>query len=199
MRLPADKRKTAILQTAVRLFAERGFRGTTTRDLAAAVGVTEPVLYQHFATKRDLYDAIIENKSHQGWARFHQRLDPYFSKSDDRGFFTALAEVIFAWHRNDPAYLRLLLFSGLEGHELCDLFYERHTRTFFVRLRDYIARRIREKAFRPIDPMLAARLFTGMIAHYCQQCAIFRRSRLRISQKQMVNSIVTVFLEGMKS
>ena len=50
----ADRRK-AIVETAANLFAEVGFRGGTTRELAKRVGVTEPVLYEHFQTKSDLY------------------------------------------------------------------------------------------------------------------------------------------------
>ena len=60
-RLSGAQRRAAILDAAIELFASRGFRGVTTREIAAAVGVTEPVLYQHFPSKRDLYTAIIES------------------------------------------------------------------------------------------------------------------------------------------
>ena len=63
-RMSADERRNGILEAAFRLFSERGFRGTTTRALAEAVGVTEPVLYEHFKSKYELYAAIIEAKSH---------------------------------------------------------------------------------------------------------------------------------------
>src|SRR5437764_12689967 len=63
MRMKSEERRAGIIAAAVRLFAEKGFRGTTTRELASAIGVTEPVLYQHFGTKRDLYAAIIEEKT----------------------------------------------------------------------------------------------------------------------------------------
>jgi len=62
-RMRGEERHAAIVRCAIRLFAEKGFRGATTRELAASVGVTEPVLYQHFETKRDLYAAIIEAKA----------------------------------------------------------------------------------------------------------------------------------------
>ena len=65
-RMSSEERRAAIVHAACRLFAERGFRGTTTRELAAAVGVTEPVLYEHFRTKRDLYSAIIGEKAKAG-------------------------------------------------------------------------------------------------------------------------------------
>src|SRR5574341_482023 len=84
-RMPGEERRAAIAAAAVRLFAERGFRGATTRELAAAAGVTEPVLYQHFKTKRDLYGAIIESKSREGGQKVLARLEPYLNTCDDRG------------------------------------------------------------------------------------------------------------------
>ena len=65
--MKSDERRDAIVHSAIHLFAEKGFRGATTRELAAAAGVTEPVLYQHFRTKSDLYSAIIEAKAGGGF------------------------------------------------------------------------------------------------------------------------------------
>lgn len=59
-RLPGAERRAAILRAALPLFAAHGFSGTTTRDLARAAGVTEPVLYRHFPSKGDLFEAVLE-------------------------------------------------------------------------------------------------------------------------------------------
>ncbi len=68
VRMKSEERRAAIVRSAIHLFAEKGFRGTTTRELAAAAGITEPVLYQHFRAKSDLYSAIIEAKAGGGFA-----------------------------------------------------------------------------------------------------------------------------------
>ena len=59
-RLPAEERRAALLETASRLFSEGSYRGTTTAEIARAAGVTEPVLYRHFDSKRDLYLACMD-------------------------------------------------------------------------------------------------------------------------------------------
>lgn len=59
-RLPAAQRKAQLLDTAVSLFAERGFGGATTAELARAAGVTEPIIYRHFKSKKDLFIAVID-------------------------------------------------------------------------------------------------------------------------------------------
>ena len=63
-RLPADRRRQQLLDVALRLFARRGFNATTMDDIAEAAGVTKPLLYQHFASKRALYLELLDSVSH---------------------------------------------------------------------------------------------------------------------------------------
>lgn len=62
-RLPAAKRREQLLDTAVSLIAQRGYAGATTADLAKAAGVTEPIIYRHFSSKKDLFIAVIDRTS----------------------------------------------------------------------------------------------------------------------------------------
>jgi len=58
-RLDSDERRRAIVQAAVPLFARKGFRGTTTRELAEAAGISEALLFRHFPSKQSLYQEIL--------------------------------------------------------------------------------------------------------------------------------------------
>lgn len=58
VRLSAAERRQMILQTAGGLFAKKGFHGVTTREIATACEVSEPVLYQHFNTKEEIYNEL---------------------------------------------------------------------------------------------------------------------------------------------
>ena len=58
-RLPADRRREQLLEVALTLFAERGLSATTMDDIAEAAGVTKPLLYQHFDSKRALYLELV--------------------------------------------------------------------------------------------------------------------------------------------
>jgi AcrR family transcriptional regulator len=60
-RLPAAERREALIETAIRVFSDGSYRGTTTAEIARAAGVSEPVLYRHFASKRDLYLAALDS------------------------------------------------------------------------------------------------------------------------------------------
>jgi AcrR family transcriptional regulator len=58
-RLSADERRTTVLECACEIFAKGSYRGATTAEIARGAGVTEPILYRHFASKRDLYLACL--------------------------------------------------------------------------------------------------------------------------------------------
>jgi AcrR family transcriptional regulator len=60
LRLTADERRQAIAQAVRDVFAEKGFDGTTTRELARAAGVSEALLYKHFPSKESLYAAMLD-------------------------------------------------------------------------------------------------------------------------------------------
>jgi AcrR family transcriptional regulator len=58
-RLSAEERRAAVLETACQFFSKGSYHGTTTAEIARGAGVTEPILYRHFASKRDLYLACL--------------------------------------------------------------------------------------------------------------------------------------------
>ncbi|MCC6861784.1 MAG: TetR/AcrR family transcriptional regulator, partial [Bryobacterales bacterium] len=195
-RMKCGERREAIVSAAVRLFAEKGFRGATTRELATAVGVTEPVLYQHFRTKRELYDAIVESKAREGNASLEAALGPHIQGRDDWLFFTRLAELILERHERDPEFVRLLLFSALERHELAELFYERQVMALYDMVIRYVKRRMREGAFRRMDARVAARAYLGMISHHALVQVLFGERILKTGRKPLIAAMVGTFLEG---
>ena len=61
LRLPAAERRRQLLDVALHSFAQRGFHDTSMNDVAEAAGVTKPVLYQHFASKKALYRELVDD------------------------------------------------------------------------------------------------------------------------------------------
>jgi AcrR family transcriptional regulator len=59
-RLTAAERREVIVVAATELFAERGYQGTSIEEIARRSGVTPPVVYDHFASKRELYRELLE-------------------------------------------------------------------------------------------------------------------------------------------
>ena len=197
-RMRGEERQAAIVRSAIHLFAEKGFRGTTTRELASALGVTEPVLYRHFRTKRDLYGAIIEATARQASQRVHT-LRPAAEAADDRAFFTSLAELILERYEKEPETTRLLLYSSLEGHEQAGQFFERVFRDFYELVLDYIRARIASGAFRAVDPEIAARGLIGMIAYHGLVEQLFPRYFKRRGRRRVAQEMSALFLSGISA
>src|SRR5918911_1217705 len=114
-RMAGEERRLQILRVAVRLFSGRGFRGTTTKEIAQAAGVSEAMVFRHFATKEELYAAILDHKACSG-----DRFEPAemaadgIKHKDDRAVFESLALGALDHHEKDPQFQRLLLHSALE-------------------------------------------------------------------------------------
>jgi AcrR family transcriptional regulator len=73
-RLPAAKRREQLLDAALELFASHGYARATTSELAKAAGVTEPIIYRHFSSKKDLFIALIERTGQQTLEQWAQDL-----------------------------------------------------------------------------------------------------------------------------
>lgn len=196
-RLTASERRASILEAALKLFSERGFRGTTTRELAQAVGVTEPVLYEHFKTKSELYAALIDAKSREGLEELVSRRDSFLAKGDDRGFFTLIANIILDFHEQDPAYLRLMLYSALENHELKQLLFERQNAVFLGVIQQYLEARMDAGKLRRINPRIVAQSLTGMVAQYSMSRVLFQCGDNLPERQEAVDGMIGILLHGL--
>lgn len=193
-RISGRERKASIIAAAARLFADKGFNGTKTREIAAQVGVSEALVFKHFPTKNDLYAAILAKKSPV--PELLSELKLLADRRDDLQVFTHIAQT-FVRKVPDPHLIRLLLFSALEEHELSDLFFQNHVRLFYDFLAGYIETRIQERVFRPVPPLIAARAFMGMLIYHRLLSQLFRMP-LPQKPEEIAQTFVALFLDGIR-
>jgi len=165
MRVTAQDRKQQILDVSARLFARKGFQGTTTREIAQRARVNEAILFRHFPTKESLYWAVIDDRCTRSRRRESLQATLDLNASDYE-IFRAIAEDILRRNQDDKNRTRLLLFSGLENHRLANRFYRTYVADYYRILAAHIQRRIDQGTFRRVDPLLAARGFIGMIFYH---------------------------------
>lgn len=189
----SQERQAGLIAAAASLFAAKGFNGTTTREIARAAGVSEALVFKHFPTKRALYAAILAEKVSVD--ELLGAVEESARKRDDRRVFMLIAGFRIR-PGVDPTLLRLLLFSALEGHELSDIFFAKHHKVFYDHLATYIQLRIKEGAFRDVDPLLAARAFIGIVVHHRLLHEIFGVSMHR-THDETVATYVELFLNGL--
>jgi AcrR family transcriptional regulator len=214
-RMCADDRRHQIVQVAMRLFSERGFRGTTTKEVAQAAGVSEAIIFRHFATKEDLYTAIIDHKGCGGartdLAVGHPESPVVIDEirgcvagaveaGDDLEVFSGVALNMLEHHQGDPEFLRLLMYIALENHSLGQVFWDRNVRVLYEFLGGYVRRRQSEGAFRDVDPYAAVRVFRGSVIHHSLVNLLWdkdpARRILNVSNEEAARQFAEIFLRG---
>jgi AcrR family transcriptional regulator len=200
--MAGDQRRLQILRIAMRLFSQRGFRGTTTKEIAVAAGVSEAMVFRHFATKKELYSAILDHK-----ACLHDTMDPTqvvtqaIAQKDDRAVFAGLALDALDRHDCDPEFHRLLLHAALEQHELAQMFWEKFVTRVYRILGTYIRQRQRDGAIADVEPLVIVRAFVGMVIHHSLNNNLWdpKRSLLKISNEDVAREFADILMHGVAS
>ncbi|PYX90749.1 MAG: hypothetical protein DMG68_00640, partial [Acidobacteria bacterium] len=112
-KLTAEGRRNQILRVATRLFARQGFQGTTTKEVAHRAGVTEALIFRHFASKEALYWAVIQSKikgASSPRERMRQNLE---TSGGDNDVLSRVASEILERRTKDQTLSRLLLYTAL--------------------------------------------------------------------------------------
>lgn len=159
-RLPAVERRRELVDAALRVFSERSYAGATTAQIARAAGVSEPILYRHFPSKRDLYVACLD----EAWERIRERIE---AQVEDLGPEEG-------WRSISPASLREMKFllpslwmqAITEAGEDDEI--RRHVRRHMQAVHDFFADLIRSlqeagAIQRDRDPEAEAWIFVGGI------------------------------------
>ena len=201
--MKGDERRVQILQTAVELFSKRGFSGTTTKEIARAAGVSEAMVFRHFATKEELYGAILEDKAcHGGAERFPWEADPELLKAieqkDDKAFFYILALRALNKHQADTEFIRLLFYSALEEHNLAERFFSEFITRIYEFIGKYVEERQKDGAMRTIKPRIIVRAFLGMLLHHSLNNILWDKNRnlLNISNEEAAENFSDIVLNG---
>jgi AcrR family transcriptional regulator len=203
-RMAGEERRLQILRVAISLFAKKGFRGTTTKEIARAASVSEAMVFRHFANKEELYKAILDHKACAGGSLDlcqSEVVADAIRRKDDRAVFERLGLALLHHHEHDTEFLGLLMHAALEGHELAQMFWERNVTQMYEFLRAYIAERQREGALREVDPRIIVRAFVGMIIHHSVNNSLWdtQRRLLDISNERAAREFTEILLNGILS
>jgi AcrR family transcriptional regulator len=200
-RMTGDERREQILHIAIKLFSQNGFSGTTTKKIAAEAGISEAMIFRHFAGKDELYHAILDHKACEGGKIQPLALINELIKSkDDYEVFYQLALNALRHHQDDPEFMRLLMHSALEGHELADMFINENIVPLYEVLSFYISQRQRDGIFRDLNPKLVVRAFVGMMIHHSLNVTLWDKQNrlLKVTNEDAAKGFTEILLNGIK-
>lgn len=201
-RMSGDERRNQILQVAIDLFSQHGFRGTTTRQIAQAAGVSEAIIFRHFSTKDDLYGAILGDKACHAEMKFPWEQDPVLqeamARKDDHAVFYNIALNAMRKQQADVGFLRLIFYSALEEHDLAENFFREFIVKVYEFIGGYIEQRQAEGAMRELKPRIAVRALMGMILHHSLNNVLWDKNHtiLDITNEEAAANFAEILLRG---
>ena len=156
------------------------------------------MVFRHFATKEELYTAILNRKCSGGRFEPAEMAADAINRKDDRGVFESLALGALEYHEKDPEFQRLLLHSALEKHELAQMFFDEFVRRVYEFLGSYIRERQRDGALIEIDPAIVVRCFIGIVMHHSLNNNLWdpERRLLNISNESAAKHFTDILLKG---
>jgi TetR/AcrR family transcriptional regulator len=198
LRLPASDRRLQLVETALDFFSRKGFSGTTTKEIAAAAGVTEAIIFRHFPTKQDLYNAVLDQHHDSGrLAECIAQWKSCMDRNDDEGLIRAIIERVIEGYRRDLRGHRVLLFAALEGHETALEYNRQFSLPIFELLCQYVARRQSEGALRGGDQGAMIGAAYGMAAQYATMTQMFGFPT-NVTDRQIADSFVAIVMHGIQ-
>ena len=198
-RLSSVDRRNQLIEAAMDLFSRKGFAGTTTREIALAAGVSEAIIFRHFATKRDLYTAIIEHNIHSAGAKQALAgMEACMKRHDDEGLFRAIAKETIEGHRKDARFEKLMMHASLEGHELATIYRREFGLPIFAALRAYLDRRQRSGALRHINAGAMIVAIAGMANYYALNVENPDRDGLHLKDDDVVEAFTRIMMDGIR-
>lgn len=102
---PANSRRDELLELAAAMFAERGLRATTVRDIADSAGILSGSLYHHFSSKEEMVDEVLRSFLDWLFARYREIIDSESNPLERlKGLFMASFEAIEHRHAQVVIY-----------------------------------------------------------------------------------------------
>ena len=194
-RMSGEERRVQILEAALDEFAEHGFNGARTKDMAQRAGISETLIFRHFKNKQELYQAALAHLYHGH--PLHEDMRGPLEREADEELFLAVALHMIEHVEKDPRIVRLHLFQALESQSVSMAHHAHEDQSEEVLAR-YIKHRMDKGVFKQGDAVLAARSF-----HYLVFMAVADKQMglmgepLDLDGKALASQLCTVFLHGL--
>ena len=197
-RLTGNERREQIIRTATELFSRVGFRGATMRQLAERAGISEAMIYHHFPSKEALYDAMLQDKLEKSKHLFYP--EEAANAGKDRAVLDTIIGNFLREGRRDTSFMRMMLYSALEGHEFATKVVNGPLQKFFQFLGSYLEKRMGNGTMKAIGGEVAARLLIGMAYHATLLREIYHDPGIQdVDTEDLKNIIVDLFFHGISA
>lgn len=191
-RLSAPERRSSLITAAKSLFADKGFHGVSIDEIVSTVGVSPSILYRHFKSKDELYDAVLQAFSCQRESYVDTIVN---SDADFETILRGITSVFIDSIVSQPDLLKIELYTILEGHQAHKEFFLNRWKTFT----DYIEYSLNELQSKgqlsQIDSKASALMYQGMLREVLLLKCLQQSEHLKdYSLQELLDKMISQFV-----
>jgi AcrR family transcriptional regulator len=189
-----ERKRSEIMTAAAQVFAQRGYAGTTTKDIAEAADVGESTLYNYFESKRDIFICITSQKA--------KTIDDLFgaAKPKNPQEMISLIDKALEIILSQAPYTRSLLIEAWMDNDLFENFLRLRLLRVQQFIQEIIAEEIAQGKFRPMNTALGARILIAMTIGAILPALRGNEASITPEQRHVVaETIITVLLNGLQA
>lgn len=151
-----QRQRKMIMDAAAQLFAQKGYKATTTKDIAQALDIGDSTLYGYFSSKQEVLQAILSRQ-----AGMVDSLLAHLNELEDRRSIVEVVDLLMEKILTEVVYNRVVIAEAWTDDEVLQGFVLSRWQPILALLQDFIESRIASGAFRPINAGLGARMITA--------------------------------------
>jgi len=174
-----SKTKAKILKTALKLFSSKGYKATTVRDIAGAMGMKQSALYNHFKNKDAILEALISELTSSAIVHLFDDKEPQTAAKGGKALLSGIATKfkLLSFDAQNEALFKLLMQEMFRNERVREIYNEHFYQENVKKLSSYLFTMMQEELIRSSDPLLLANEFFAPLFFYQMQVSLLKMDR----------------------
>ena len=184
-----SRTKERILKTALKLFADKGFKATTVRDISGALGIKQSALYNHFRNKDEILTTLVSDLTSSAIVTLFEHKDAQQLHTQGKSLLHSIATTfkLISFDRQNEALFKLMMQEIYNNSDIRDIYSEYFYQENVKKLSSIFFMMMQEEMIRSGDPLLLANEFFAPLFFYQMQVSLLKLD------KKSTSSVVTMF------
>jgi len=184
-----SKTKEKILKTALKLFSSKGYKATTVRDIAGAMGMKQSALYNHFKNKDEILETLISDLTSSAIVHLFDDKEPQEAAKSGKALLAGIATKfkLLSFDGQNEALFKLLMQEIFRNERVREIYNEYFYQENVKKLSSYLFMMMQAEMIKSSDPLLLANEFFSPLFFYQMQVSLLKMD------KKSTSSVVSLF------
>lgn len=171
-----SKTKEKILKTALKLFSSKGYKATTVRDIAGAMGVKQSALYNHFKNKDEILETLISNLTSSAIVTLFDNKEAQELQKQGKSLLSSIATTfkLLSFDGQNEALYKLLMQEIFRNERIREIYNEHFYQENVKKLSGILFGLMQDEQIKSSDPLLLANEFFSPLFFYQMQVTLLK-------------------------